>query len=66
MAAFLAGRLPFPGIADVVERVLERLEAGLVESLEQVLETDRRARAAGRASGGGGRVSYFVAHRSGC
>ena len=44
VAAFLAGGLPFPGIADVVERVLDQIDAAPVESLEQVLETDRLAR----------------------
>src|SRR4051812_49107791 len=40
VSAFLAGGLPFPGIADVVERVLGQIEAAPVESVEQVLETD--------------------------
>jgi 1-deoxy-D-xylulose-5-phosphate reductoisomerase len=44
VAAFLAGGLPFPGIADVVERVLGQIDAEPVESVEQVLETDRLAR----------------------
>ena len=44
VAAFLAGGLPFLGIADVVERVLDQLGAAPVGSLEQVLETDRLAR----------------------
>jgi 1-deoxy-D-xylulose-5-phosphate reductoisomerase len=44
VAAFLAGGLPFLGIADVVERVLDQIGAAPVESLEQVLETDRLAR----------------------
>jgi 1-deoxy-D-xylulose-5-phosphate reductoisomerase len=44
VAAFLAGGLPFVGIADVVERVLDQDGAAPVESLEQVLETDRLAR----------------------
>ena len=44
VSAFLAGGLPFPGIADVVERVLGQIEAAPVESAGQVLETDRLAR----------------------
>jgi D-serine deaminase-like pyridoxal phosphate-dependent protein len=42
--AFLAGGLPFPGIADVVERVLGQIEVAPVASVEQVLDTDRLAR----------------------
>jgi 1-deoxy-D-xylulose-5-phosphate reductoisomerase len=44
--AFLDGRLRFTGIAEVCERVLERSETVPVESLDQVLEADVRARAA--------------------
>jgi len=44
VAAFLAGGLTFPGIADVVERVLAQIDPESVESVEQVLETDRLAR----------------------
>jgi 1-deoxy-D-xylulose-5-phosphate reductoisomerase len=42
--AFLDGRLGFTGIAEVVERVLDRSDFLPVESLEQVLEADARAR----------------------
>jgi 1-deoxy-D-xylulose-5-phosphate reductoisomerase len=42
--AFLDGRLRFTGIAEVVERVLDRSDFLPVESLEQVLEADARAR----------------------
>ena len=44
VAAFLAGGVAFPDIADVVERALEQIDVAPVESLEQVLETDARAR----------------------
>jgi 1-deoxy-D-xylulose-5-phosphate reductoisomerase len=44
--AFLDGRLRFTGIAEVVERVLDRSDALPVVSLEQVLAADARAREA--------------------
>lgn len=44
VAAFLAGELPFPGIAELIERVLEEHEAGPADSLETVLSADREAR----------------------
>ncbi|HUJ40111.1 MAG TPA: 1-deoxy-D-xylulose-5-phosphate reductoisomerase [Candidatus Acidoferrales bacterium] len=44
VAAFLAGRIAFPGIARVVERVLEGTAGGALGSIEQVLAADRDAR----------------------
>ncbi len=44
VAAFLAGRLPFPGIARVVERVLERTPTAPLASIGDVLAADREAR----------------------
>jgi 1-deoxy-D-xylulose-5-phosphate reductoisomerase len=44
VAAFLAGDLPFTGLADVVERVLGQTDTAPVESAEQVLEADGLAR----------------------
>ena len=44
VAAFLGGRLNFTSIATVIERVLERLPAATVGSLEDVFEADRAAR----------------------
>jgi 1-deoxy-D-xylulose-5-phosphate reductoisomerase len=46
VGAFLAGRLRFTGIAEVCERVLDGAGTAIIESLDQVLESDRRARAA--------------------
>ncbi len=46
--AFLAGRIGFLDIAATVERTLELVDAEPVQSLEQVLDTDSRARAAAR------------------
>ncbi len=46
VAAFLAGAVGFPDIADLVEHALERVPAEPLESLEQVLDADRRAREA--------------------
>ena len=43
--AFLAGRLPFPGIAEAVEAALDAVEAGPADTLEAVLDADARARA---------------------
>jgi 1-deoxy-D-xylulose-5-phosphate reductoisomerase len=42
--AFLDGRLGFLGIAEVIERVLDRLGAGVVHSFESLYDADRRAR----------------------
>ena len=61
VAAFLAGGCAFPGIADVVERVLGQMRGRPLESVEQVLEADRPRPAAGGRRGGGGGMSYFVA-----
>jgi 1-deoxy-D-xylulose-5-phosphate reductoisomerase len=44
VAAFLAGRLPFPGIAEVVARVLERHRPPDTLDLEAVLATERWSR----------------------
>jgi len=48
--AFLAGAVPFDRIADVIEDAMAAVDAVAVDSLETVLDADRRARAAaGRA-----------------
>jgi 1-deoxy-D-xylulose-5-phosphate reductoisomerase len=44
VAAFLAGRLPFPAIAEVVAEVFERHRPGAVLDLEAVLEAERWSR----------------------
>ncbi|NLY50733.1 MAG: 1-deoxy-D-xylulose-5-phosphate reductoisomerase, partial [Firmicutes bacterium] len=44
VAAFLAGRLSFPGIAELVERVLDAHEVQPDPDLEQVLAADAWAR----------------------
>jgi 1-deoxy-D-xylulose-5-phosphate reductoisomerase len=46
VAAFLAGRLRFTGIAPVIEETLGRVAAGAAESLEHVMDADARARRA--------------------
>jgi 1-deoxy-D-xylulose-5-phosphate reductoisomerase len=43
--AFLAGRLPFLSIAEVIERTLERLGGSPVRAFESLYEADREARA---------------------
>jgi 1-deoxy-D-xylulose-5-phosphate reductoisomerase len=43
--AFLAGRLPFLGIAEVIERTLEALPGVPVRAFESLYEADREARA---------------------
>lgn len=48
VAAFLAGRLPFLGIADVIARVMERHVPAPAQSLQSVLAADEWARAAAR------------------
>ncbi|MEX2280426.1 MAG: 1-deoxy-D-xylulose-5-phosphate reductoisomerase [Acidimicrobiia bacterium] len=44
--AFLDGRLGFLGIADLIERTLEAVTGGPVESVDHVLEVDAEARSA--------------------
>jgi len=46
--AFLAGRLPFPGIWAVVEETLTKLSGARAESIEETLAHDREARAVAR------------------
>src|SRR5207237_7569748 len=43
--AFLGGRLPFLGIAEVIERALAGLDAGRVHSFASLYRTDADARA---------------------
>jgi 1-deoxy-D-xylulose-5-phosphate reductoisomerase len=49
VAAFLDGMLPFPRITEVIETALGRMPGGHAGSIDDVLETDRRARALARA-----------------
>jgi 1-deoxy-D-xylulose-5-phosphate reductoisomerase len=44
VAAFLDRRLPFTGIAEVIERCLEQLPAEPATHFEQLFEADARAR----------------------
>jgi len=44
VAAFLEGRIAFPGIARVVERVLERTPTAPLGSIDAVIAADREAR----------------------
>ncbi|MGP8157172.1 MAG: 1-deoxy-D-xylulose-5-phosphate reductoisomerase [Candidatus Acidiferrales bacterium] len=44
VAAFLDRRLPFPGIAQVIERVLERMPRTAFHSVDDVLAADSEAR----------------------
>jgi len=43
--AFMAGRLPFLGIAEVIERALERLGSSRVHSFDSLYAADTEARA---------------------
>ncbi len=45
VGAFLGGRIPFPGIAQVVDHVMQRAQVQPVQSIEAVLEADARAKA---------------------
>jgi 1-deoxy-D-xylulose-5-phosphate reductoisomerase len=49
VAAFLAGRLPFLAIADVVERVLERTDGAPARDLDDLLAADAESRNAAEA-----------------
>ncbi len=44
VAAFLEGRLLFPGIAEVIERVLEQMPMAPLTSIDDVLAADTEAR----------------------
>jgi 1-deoxy-D-xylulose-5-phosphate reductoisomerase len=44
VAAFLEGRLPFPGIAEVVEEALDAAEGAPARDLEDLVEADAAAR----------------------
>jgi 1-deoxy-D-xylulose-5-phosphate reductoisomerase len=44
VAAFLEGRLPFLGIADVVEETMEQVEGAPAQSLDELIEADTQAR----------------------
>ncbi len=44
VAAFLAGKIPFTDIAEVIEQTLASIPAGVAEDLDSVLETDAKAR----------------------
>jgi 1-deoxy-D-xylulose-5-phosphate reductoisomerase len=44
--AFLAGRIPFGGVADVIDAALSDVPSVAIDSLETVVDADRRARAA--------------------
>ena len=49
VGAFLDGRLPFLGIAEVVERALERADGALARDLEDLIEADAESRRAAEA-----------------
>ncbi len=44
VAAFLDGRIPFTGIAEVIERVLEEMPAQPIGHFEDLFATDAEAR----------------------
>jgi 1-deoxy-D-xylulose-5-phosphate reductoisomerase len=50
VAAFLAGRLAFPRITQVIETALERVAPARVRALDDVLSADRSARAVAEAA----------------
>jgi 1-deoxy-D-xylulose-5-phosphate reductoisomerase len=50
VAAFLDGRLDWLGIADVVEATLDRCDGSPLESVDDVLDADRKARLSARAA----------------
>ena len=57
VAAFLAGRLSFLGIAEVVEASLDRLGDAAVASLDDVYACDAEARRVRRRARGRGAAS---------
>ncbi|MGH9085134.1 MAG: 1-deoxy-D-xylulose-5-phosphate reductoisomerase [Acidimicrobiales bacterium] len=49
VAAFLDGRITWTAIPDVLKSVLDRHDGGIADSVDAVIDADRRARAAARA-----------------
>jgi 1-deoxy-D-xylulose-5-phosphate reductoisomerase len=45
VAGFLAGRLPFLAIAELVENALDRVDGAAARDLDELVEADGRARA---------------------
>ena len=58
--AFLAGELPFPGIAEVIDRTLEAVPAAPVRHFADLYKADAEAREAAELVRGGG-VSWLLA-----
>jgi 1-deoxy-D-xylulose-5-phosphate reductoisomerase len=58
--AFLGGRLPFLRITEVIEETLSRLPAADAPTLDDVLDTDRRARSTACALLASGPVARFA------
>jgi 1-deoxy-D-xylulose-5-phosphate reductoisomerase len=54
VAAFLEGRLPFLGIADVIAKVLDRVPAAGIPDLESILAADAEGRTTARQLVGSG------------
>jgi 1-deoxy-D-xylulose-5-phosphate reductoisomerase len=52
VAAFLAGRLPFAGIAGVVEETLEAVEGAPAADLEELVQADAEARRLAESAAG--------------
>ncbi len=50
VAGFLEGRLSFPGIAEVVDEVLQSHPGGTASSLEEIAQADGSARQRARRS----------------
>jgi 1-deoxy-D-xylulose-5-phosphate reductoisomerase len=48
VAAFLAGRIPWVGIPDVLKAVLDRHDGGRADGVDAVIEADRRGREVAR------------------
>ena len=64
VAAFLAGGLPFAGIADVIEGSLDALGGGPIGHFEELFEVDAEAREVAAEPGrgrGGARMSWLLA-----
>jgi len=62
VAAFLKQRLPFTGIAMVIERVLERMPQTALRSIDDVLKVDEEARRLARVEVGEARTRKMRRH----
>ncbi len=58
--AFLRGKISFPGIARIVEETLHRMGSRVANSVEEILETDRKSRLLAKSIVNGDNSTFAV------